>query len=41
MTGDAAMLEIVTEIIHQALPWALGALLLAVAIGVALVWCWQ
>lgn len=35
------MLEIVTEVIRQALPWAVGALFVAVAIGFALVWCWQ
>lgn len=35
------MLEIVTEVLRQALPWAVGALVLAAAIGVALLWCWQ
>lgn len=35
------MLEIVTELIRQALPWVAGALLLAAAIGLALLWCWQ
>ena len=35
------MVEIFTEIIRQALPWAVGALLLAAAIGFALLWCWQ
>jgi len=35
------MLEIVTEVLRRALPWAVGALLLVAAIGVALLWCWQ
>jgi hypothetical protein len=41
MTGDAAMVEIFTEIIRQALPCVVGALLIAGAAGLAIAWCLQ
>lgn len=33
------MVEIFTEIIRQALPWAVGTLLVVGAAGLAIVWC--